>query len=417
MDDLKRTVLDSGVRVLTESMPQARSVSAGCWVGVGSRDEPSELAGASHFCEHLLFKGTEDRQARAIAMSVEALGGEMNAYTAREQTAYHLRLPGENASFGIELLCDVVSAPAFRPDEIDCERDVIVEEILMAEDTADDVAITALWESVFDGHPLGLETLGSRDSIEAMTREGIVGFHRRWYTPSNVVVAVAGDVDHDRVVGSVEQFMAGLEPGAPPVREAPGNGPAPRKVIARPGEQAHVALGWRGLDLFDEDRFALWVANHLLGGGTSSRLFQEIRESRGLAYSVYSSPAMYSDSGIMTVYAATVPESVDEVLDVVDGVIEDLVTNGPRRDEFDVAVGYLVGSTLLGLEDSASRMARLGEAETRLGEVPPVEVQIEALRSVTPDDVRRVLTTVLSADRSLVIVGPFEPDDPRFSNR
>ena len=414
---VEKTVLASGLRVVTERMPEARSVTTGFWVGVGSRDEPAELAGASHFLEHLLFKGTEERSARSIAMAVEAVGGEMNAFTTREHTAYYTRLPAEELSLGLELLADVVAAPAFRPNEIDAEREVIVEEILMNEDAPDDVVVSQLWEALYPDHPLGRETLGSPETIEVMAREQIAGFHREWYRPANLVVAAAGDLHHDDVVAAVEGFLATVEAGQRPARSAPGTEVIPTTVVNRSTEQAHLTLGWRALHFDDPERYALWVANHVLGGGTASRLFQEIREEHGLAYTVFSSPSSYQDSGALSIYAGTAPDHLDEVLDLVDDVIEGLRTDGPTDEEFAMAVGYLVGSLQLGLEDSGSRMMRLGASEIQRGMVIDLDEHVRRIRAVTPDDARRVLERVVDGPRALAIVGPFEPDDPRFANR
>jgi len=412
--DIERTDLPSGVRVITERMPEARSVSVGMWFAVGSRDESAEIAGASHFLEHLLFKGTADRSARSISMAVDAVGGELNAYTAREHTAYHTRLPVPELRFGLDLLADVVSEPAFRPPEIDAERDVIVEEILMSEDTPDDQVFTTLYESLFPDHPLGRETLGTRDSIENMGRDDIVTFHDTWYRPANVVVAAAGNLDHSEVLDAVVDLFADGPPGQAPQRTPPSLAPVPLTVVHRPTEQAHVAMAWRGLPFGDPDRHALNLANHVLGGGLSSRLFQEVREERGLAYTVFSSPTSYADTGSLVVYAGTGPDRVDELWRVVQGVIDDLVAHGITDEEHRVALGYVEGSMHLGLEDSGSRMARLGSSVVSRNEVVPIEEHLRRYRAVTLHDVQRVLRRVFSGPRSVSAVGPFSADDPRL---
>jgi predicted Zn-dependent peptidase len=409
--DIERTDLPSGVRVVTERMPEARSVSVGMWFGVGSRDEPAEIAGASHFLEHLLFKGTEDRSARGIAMAVDAVGGEMNAYTSREHTAYFTRLPSPQLRFGLDLLADVVSEPAFRSHEVEAERDVIVEEILMSEDTPDDQVFTALYEGLFPLHPLGRETLGTRDTVEGMGRDEIAGFHDHWYRPANLVVAAAGDLHHAEVLDAVVGLLADGPVGDRPERVAPAHELVPLSVLHRPTEQAHVAIGWRGLPYGDDDRYALTVANHVLGGGLSSRLFQEVREERGLAYTVFSAPSSYGDAGSLTVYAGTAPERLAELLTVVQGVLDDVAANGITPEEHAVAVGYVEGSMVLGLEDSGSRMARLGNGVIARNEVVPIEEHVRRYRSVTPDDVQRVLRRVLHAPRSVSVVGPFGGDE------
>ena len=417
---IQRTELASGVRVVTERMPEARSVSVGMWLAVGSRDEPDEIAGASHFLEHLLFKGTEQRSARSIALAVDAVGGEMNAYTSREHTAYYLRLPVAELEPGLRLLSDVVSEPAFRPHELDAEREVIVEEILMSEDTPDDLVLTALYENLFPGHPLGRETLGTRDTVEGMDRDEVAGFHARWYRPANLVVAAAGDLDHELVVGTVEGLFGAGERGEAPARTAPSEGVEPLVVIDRPTEQSHVAIGWRALAVDDDDRYALWVANHVLGGGMSSRLFQEIREERGLAYTVFSSPSSYSDAGALIIYSGTTPSRLEELLCVVTEVIDALLADGITAEEHAVALGYLEGSMLLGLEDSGARMARLGSGLTTRDEITGVDQYVQRIRAVTPDDVARVLHRILGGPRAVAAVGPFGDASPvleAFSQR
>jgi predicted Zn-dependent peptidase len=405
---LEKTVLRSGVRVVTEEMPEARSVSIGFWIGVGGRDEPSELSGASHFLEHLLFKGTARRSAREIAEAVDAVGGEMNAFTSREHTAFYARLPETELGFGLDLLADVISSPALRPHEVDAEREVILEEILAAEDTPEDRVHQALAESVFPDHPLGREVLGGRQSIESMDRDDIVGFHAGQYRPANLVVSAAGRLDHDAVVSSLDGFLGDHLPGEKPKRIAPAEQPISHSVVSRPTEQAHLTLGWRTFDHDDPDRYALAVANHVLGGGMSSRLFQEVRELRGLVYSVYSFSSLYVDSGSLTVYAGTAPGKVDEVLSLIDAEIAGLLDGGITERELEVAIGYMQGSFVLGLEDSGSRMARIGKSEVSRGEIIPVDEHLTRIREVTIADVSRVLQRVFTGPRSLAALGPFD---------
>ena len=411
---IERSELASGVRVITERMPEARSVSVGMWFAVGSRDEPDAIAGASHFLEHLLFKGTDERSARAIAMAVDAVGGEMNAYTSREHTAYYLRLPVAELEPGLRLLADVVSQPAFRPHELDAEREVIVEEILMSEDTPDDLVLTALYESLFPDHPLGRETLGTRDSVEGMDRADVVDFHEHWYRPANLVVAAAGDLAHDEVLAAVDGLFSVGDRGAGPTRTPPPAEVVPLVVVDRPTEQSHVAVGWRGLPAGDDDRYALWVANHVLGGGMSSRLFQEIREERGLAYTVFSSPSSYSDDGALMIYSGTAPARLGELLEVIDSVIGGLLADGIDDEEHRVALGYLEGSMVLGLEDSGSRMARLGTGLATRDEVISVDEHVRRIRAVTRDDVSRVLHRVLDGPRAVAAVGPLGSGSPEL---
>jgi predicted Zn-dependent peptidase len=405
---IRRSTLPSGVRLVTERMPEARSVAVGAYVGVGGRDEPAEVAGASHFLEHLLFKGTVARSARDLAEAIDATGGEMNAYTSREHTSFYARVPATHGPMAITTLAEVLAEPAIRPGEVEAEREVILEELAAAEDNPEDVAHTRLAEAVFPDHPLGREVLGTEASIDAMARDEIAAFHHHWYRPTNLVLAVAGAIDHDEVASLLDDF-AGAGPGGElPVREAPTAPPVAEVVVRHPVEQAHLALGWRSLAHDDPDRWALALANYVLGGGTASRLFQEVREDRGLAYSVFSSIAMNADSGSLTVYAATSPSKIGEVLAIIDGIVEQLLADGISPAERALALGFIEGSLDLAQEDSGARMARLGRSEQARGEVLTLEEHLAALRAVEVDDVHRVLRRVLDSPRSLVAVGPFD---------
>ena len=418
--DIERSELPSGVRVITERMPEARSVSVGMWFAVGSRDEPGTIAGASHFLEHLLFKGTEQRSARSIALAIDAVGGEMNAYPPREHTAYYLRLPVAELRPGLELLADVVSRPAFRENELEAERDVIIEELLMSEDTPDDLVLTALYENLYPDHSLGRETLGTHDTVEAMTRDDVAAFHDQWYRPRNMVVAAAGALEHAQVVDAIGDLFASGAAGVAPEREAPTHPVRPLVVIDRPIEQVHVAVGWPALPLADDDRYAMWVANHVLGGGMSSRLFQQIREERGLAYTVFTSPSSYSDAGSLIMYAGTAVNRLGELLTVTDEVLHEFVADGITAEEHAVAIGYLEGSMLLGLEDSGSRMSRLGTGLASRDMVTPVDEHIRRIRAVTPEQVSAVIARIFGGARAVSAVGPLGDGNPaldRFVGR
>ena len=286
------STLASGLRVVSETIPGALAASAGVWVGVGSRDEPAELSGVSHFLEHLLFKGTQTRPARGIAEAIDRVGGEMNAFTTKEATAYYTRLPAPALALGLEILGDVLTAPALRPADVDSERTVILEELAADDDAPDDRAHVLTLESLFPAHPLGRETAGTRATVAANTADDVRAFFDRWYQPATMVVAVAGPVPHDDVVAQVARCFAAAGPaGERPQRSAPASAVRPLAVLRRSTEQAHLVVGFRGPDRDDPDREALDVLNHSLGGGMSSRLFEEIRERRGLAYSVFSSPS------------------------------------------------------------------------------------------------------------------------------
>ncbi len=403
---IETSSLGDGLTVVTEALPHAPSVAVGVWAQVGARDEPDALAGASHFLEHLLFKGTEDRTALEIAEAVDRVGGDMNAFTGRESTAFYARVPADQLPMAVDLLTDVVVDPAFHDDDVEVERDVILDELAASLDTPDDRIHVALAEAVFPGHPLGREVIGSEDTVASLSRDTIADFHHRHYRADDLVVAVTGPVDHGDIVDRVTgRFPCGRSDGLL-ARTPPGDEVVPVTVVDRPGEQTHIALGWRSLPAGHPDRYALAVANQVLGGGLSSRLFQEIREQRGLAYSVWSSPSPASDAGQFTAYAGTAPEQASTVLELLDGEVRRFVDDGITQDERDIAVGYLTGSLVLGLEDTASRLGRIGGLMTALGRVVPIEEDVDALRAVTVADVADIVQRVLGGPRSVAIVGP-----------
>ena len=406
MSTIEQTTLSSGLRIVTETVPQARSVSAGVWIGVGARDEPAELSGVSHFLEHLLFKGTEDRPARAIAEAIDRAGGDMNAFTTKEATAYYTRLPAEALELGVEILGDVLTAPTLRDADVESERQVILEELAMDDDSPDERAHTLAFESLFPDHPLGRETAGSRATVAAITPDDVRNFFESWYGAANTVVAIAGAVEHERAIALVEAAFARQPRSERPVRGAPGGQVRPLAVLRRRTEQVHLVLGFRAVDRDDPDREALDILNHALGGGMSSRLFEEIREQRGLAYAVYSAPSSYGDAGALSIYAGTNPDRCDAVLDLIEQELANLIADGITADELAIARGYLTGSYVLGLEDTGSRMSRLGAHVTARGSVRPIDEQIERYRAVGLDDVQRVAQRVLSSQVALVSVGP-----------
>jgi predicted Zn-dependent peptidase len=378
----------------------------GTWVGVGSRDEPAELSGVSHFLEHLLFKGTRTRSAREINEAVDRVGGEMNAFTTKEYTAYYARLPAGRLPMAVGLLGEVLTEPALRNDDVASEREVILEELAMDEDSPEDLAHTVLFEDLFAGHPLGRETAGQRETVAVTTADDVRAFFETWYTPANFVVAAAGAIEHDELVRLVSDAFGVARSGASPLREPPALTKPALTVRRRTTEQVHLALGWRGVARDDADREALEVVNHVLGGGMSSRLFEEIRERRGLAYSVYSALASYGDAGAMSVYVGTTPDKLDEVIALTREQIDEVAAKGVSGDELDVAIGYLTGSYVLGLEDPSSRMARLGSQVTCYGAVRPVDEQLDRYRAVSLDDVGRAIGRVLATRPTAAAVGP-----------
>jgi predicted Zn-dependent peptidase len=413
---VNRTVLPNGLRILTEAVPAVRSVSFGIWVGVGSRDESPALAGVSHFLEHLLFKGTKRRSALDISAQIEAVGGETNAFTTKEYTCYYARVLDTDLPLAVDVMCDLVCDSVLAEADVETERGVILEEIAMHDDEPGDEVHDLLASAVYGEHPLGRLVSGTEATISPMTRTQIHGFYRRRYTPPHIVVSAAGQLDHETVVELVRSTTLGRGPAADPAPLRRSH----RLVPVRSGrvalhdketEQAHVVLGGRGIGRLDERRFALSVLNNSLGGGMSSRLFQEIRERRGLAYSVYSYTSQYADTGLFAVYAGCAPGKVDEVLDLTRAELARVAAGGLTDDEVARGKGMAKGSLVLGLEDTGSRMSRLGKGELVYGELLSVDELLARVDAVTPAQVRRVAAEVLAEPMSLAVIGPFRGHD------
>jgi len=410
-----RTVLPNGLRILTEAVPAMRSVSFGIWVGVGSRDEAPGLAGASHFLEHLLFKGTGRRTAMDISAQIEAVGGETNAFTTKEYTCYYARVLDADLPLAVDVMTDLITGSVLAEADVETERAVILEEIAMHDDEPGDEVHDLLAAGLYGTHPLGRLVSGTAETVSPMTREQILDFYRHRYSPPNIVVAAAGNLDHARLVDLVAATPLGAgPPAAPAPLRRPGRVPVRAgQVVVRDKdtEQAHLVLGGPGISRLDERRFALGVLNNCLGGGMSSRLFQEIRERRGLAYSVYSYTSQYADTGLFAVYAGCAPGKVDEVLDLTRAELARVAADGLTGDEVARGRGMTRGALVLGLEDTGSRMTRLGKGELVYGEVLSVDDLLDRVGAITPEQVRMVAADVLGAPMSLAVVGPFGDRD------
>lgn len=405
-DRVRRSEFDNGLRVLTDAAPERSTVSVSAWVGVGSRDETELLAGASHFLEHLLFKGTEDRSARDIAVAVDGVGGDMNAFTSNEHTAFYAAVPATDIAVAVDLLLDVIERPALSARDVDAERHVILEELAAAREDPDDVAAVALYDALFPGHSLGRETLGTPETIADLGRDDVAGFFERWYRPANLVVAAAGAVDHDHLTAEVLSRFGAMSGGEAPVREPPATDLRPHVFTERAGELVHVAVGWRAPAITDPDRYALSVLNHAFGGGPSSVLFQEIREARGLTYSIGSDLSQHGDAGALSVHCATHSEQGDQLVDLIGHLAEEMAANGIDSETLERVKGAVRGGVVMAMESVTARMTRLGGGETTLGAVTPLGEYLERIEAVTCDDVKRVATDVFVSPCSVSVVGP-----------
>ena len=407
---IRADVLDCGARLVTERMADVRSATVGVWVGTGSRDEEDERAGASHFLEHLLFKGTPTWKAAEIAEAVDEVGGDMNAYTTKEYTTFYIRLLSEHLPLGLDVLGAIMTDPALAPSDVDAERQVILDEILMHADEPADLASEQCSAGLFPGHPLGREVLGVPASVHTLDSNEIRRFFDLHYRTANMVVAAAGDVDHDGLAEEIDRRFSSRRGGLAPQRFAPHGPTRTRMITQRPTEQAHLVLGLRSFGRHDEQRWPLAVLNHALGGGMSSRLFQEIRERRGLAYSVWSERTHYEETGALTVGVGTAPEHANEVLDLVHAELDRLGKEGISERELSVAKGHLRAETLLSLEDSGARMSRIGSSLLLHGRVLDVAELLEKVDAVTLGDVASVAATLAAEPRTVSVVSPFGPD-------
>ena len=359
----QKTTLDNGLRILSESIPYMSSVSIGFFVGTGSRSESLPEQGVSHFIEHLMFKGTDKRSARDIAEEVDDVGGQLNAATDRENTCYYIKVLPEHLGLGLDILSDMLLHSKFAEADVEKERQVVLEEISLYEDSPDELIHDLHMNSLWPGHALGRNILGTRDSIAAMTREMIRDYTRRHYMPDNIVVAAAGNLTHDQLVSQVRRFWDNVRGAAKVSADSTPMFASGRHLQEKEIEQIHICLGTPGVAHDDPRFYASHVLNTILGGGVSSRLFQHIREERGLAYSVCSYPSSFRDTGLFTIYTGVSPENCREVMDVIGSIIGDIRGNGVRPDELKRAKEQLKAGLLFSLESSSSRMSRLGRAE------------------------------------------------------
>jgi predicted Zn-dependent peptidase len=414
---VRRSVLPGGVRLLTEHVPGVRSASVGAWVGVGSRDESDGHHGSTHFLEHLLFKGTARRTAMDIAEAFDEVGGEANAATGKEHTCYYARVLDEDLPMAVDVIADMVTSARLDRDELETERGVILEELAMNDDDPSDVVHERFATVVLGEHPLGRPIGGTPDTIRAVPRDAVWEHYRQHYRPDTLVVTAAGNVDHDALAEQVTRALADggwdLAAGVAPAARRGASSALPVPAGAsevtgrRTTEQGNVIVGGTGLTATDPRRFTLSVLNAVLGGGMSSRLFQEIREKRGLAYSTYSFASGHADTGVFGLYAGCAPAKIDEVTELLVAELERLADGGITDAELRRSVGQLSGSLVLGLEDSGSRMSRLGKSELVHGELLSTQESLDRVRAVTAADVQELAVDLAGRPRSVVRVGPF----------
>ena len=416
---VRRSVLPSGVRILSEHVPGSRSLTIGYWVAVGSRDEQPGHFGSTHFLEHLLFKGTQKRTALDIAVAFDSVGGEHNAMTAKEYTCYYAKVQDRDLAMAVEVLTDMLTSSLLDPVEFENERGVILEELAMADDDPADVVNERFFEAVMGEHPLGRPIGGSPETIQAATRTAVWEHYLANYRPQDLVVTVAGAVDHDVLVAAVTRALAlagwDLSEFAAPVGRRVG-APAiisqgkPVTIVKRPLEQANLLIGVPGLVAADDRRVTMSVLNSIFGGGMSSRLFQEVREKRGLAYSVYSFAPGYSDAGLFGMYAGCTPAKAGQVVELILSELNRLAEHGVTADEMRRASGQLSGASALALEDSDTRMSRLGRSEITLGEFVDLDEALRRLALVTADDVQALAAELVARPLSVAAVGALDED-------
>ncbi|MCF8554048.1 MAG: insulinase family protein [Candidatus Nanopelagicales bacterium] len=411
---VKRTVLPGGLRIITEQMPSVRSAAIGIWVNVGSRDEVASQTGSAHYLEHLLFKGTKNRTALDISSTIDAVGGEMNAFTSKEVTCFYTRVLDTSVPEAIEVLVDMITSATITSVDVDQERQVVLEEIAMRDDDPADIVHEQFSRALYGDAPLGRSILGTVENISSLSRRSIHGFYRKYYTPDRLVVAVAGNIDHASIVKQIRKAfnLGGFDLGGEETPYVPSK--VKTKVSHSGGfvkfdkttEQANLVIGVPGLDRADERRYIQSVFNAALGGGMSSRLFQEVREKRGLVYTVYSFGQQFQDAGMAGVYAGCSPKNLEQVTQVITDVLDEVALNGITEAELVKAKGQVSGGMVLGLEDTSSRMSRIARSEMNHGYVPSVSQVLERISAVTLEEVHTLAHHLWSQERLTAVVGP-----------
>ncbi|HWI55268.1 MAG TPA: pitrilysin family protein [Desulfobacteria bacterium] len=410
-----KTTLSNGVRIVTEEIPHVRSACLGFWVGAGSRDENDDNSGIAHFIEHMMFKGTEKRTAKQIAEALDAVGGQLNAFTSKEYTCYYARVLDEHLDIAVDLLSDMFFNSLFREEDIDKEKNVIIEEIKMYEDAPDELVHDIFASTLWSGHALGKPIIGTEEIIKRLGRENLMNFKDGFYSPASLVVSVAGNVKHEEIVEILGPMFEKLR-----------SQPVERRYVApkvhssiqsrkKDTEQVHLCIGTPGLPMDDRNTYVLHILNSVLGGGISSRLFQEIREERGLAYSVYTYQSSYRDAGLFSVYAGLSQNNLNEVISLVAKEMKDFRLNGITKDELDRAKQQIKGSMYLGLENVSNRMSRIGKSELCLNRIVTVDEAVQKINDVSLQSVKDLADYMFKSENIVVTsIGP-EIDSKRLA--
>ncbi|MBS4207574.1 pitrilysin family protein [Bacillus sp. FJAT-50079] len=402
---IKKYTCQNGVRVVLEEIPTMRSVAIGIWVGIGSRDENEKNNGISHFIEHMFFKGTETRNARDIAEAFDSIGGQVNAFTSKEYTCYYAKVLDNHASYALDVLADMFFHSTFDQEELNKEKNVVLEEIKMYEDTPDDIVHDLLSQAAYENHPLGFPILGTEETLTTFNRDLLMDYVHQMYTPENIVISVAGNIS-ESFIHEIDALFGSFERGR---NQATNVSPAfhPNKTAKqKETEQAHICIGFEGLPIGHDDVYDLIVMNNIFGGSMSSRLFQEVREEKGLAYSVFSYHSSFQDSGLVTIYGGTGAKQLDELCETINNTLSVLKRDGITAKELKNSKEQIKGNLMLSLESTSSRMSRNGKNELLLSKHRTLDDIVEEIDKVTIDSVNRLTKRIFTDNYTMALIGP-----------
>jgi len=402
---IRKYTCQNGVRIILEEIPTVRSVAIGIWIKTGSRHETKELNGISHFLEHMFFKGTEKRTSQEIAEAFDSIGGQVNAFTSKEYTCYYAKVLDNHAPYALEVLSDMFFHSRFDPEEVEKEKKVVLEEIKMYEDTPDDIVHDLLNKAIFENHPLGYPILGTEETLESFTQDTLREYMERTYTPENVVISIAGNVK-DSFISEVEKYFGSYERKSQISTKADPTFHKNSIVRRKETEQAHLCLGFEGIPIGDRFIYPLIVANNILGGSMSSRLFQDVREKRGLAYSIFSYHTSYEDTGTVTIYGGTGANQLEDLFSTIWKTIDVLKENGITEKELKNSKEQLKGNLMLSLESTNSRMSRNGKNELILKEHKSLDEMVQLIDAVTKDEVNDIFQRIFNSSYSVSLISP-----------